>query len=265
MPTALSKTKLTIFRKFLQKKTREEQDRFFVEGWHLLDEAMKADCRLHALVFDPSARRETGEETILDEALGRAGEAYEGTASQLGQLSDTKASQGVMALVDRVGCDLEKLMETLPEVGPVRLVLLDELGDPGNCGAIVRSCDWFGMHGVIFGKGCAELENGKTARSTMGGLFHLPVAVGVDLVDAVSRLREAGIHVFTTELDESAVSLSDFAFPERCAIVLGNEARGVSDEVSAAATGRIFAPRFGKGDSLNAAAAASVFLAKWRV
>ncbi|MDQ8197107.1 RNA methyltransferase [Pelagicoccus enzymogenes] len=262
---ALSKTKLSFFRKFLQKKTREQEGRFFVEGWHLLDEAMKAGCRLHAVIFDPEARREASEDAVLGTALEEAEEAYEGMASQLAQLSDTKASQGVLALVDRVGCGFAELLAELPQSGPARLVVLDALGDPGNCGAIVRSCDWFGMDGVVLGRGCAELENGKTVRSTMGGLFHLPVAVGVDLVEAVSVLRKRGIQVFTTELDETAVSLSDFAFPDRCAIVVGNEARGVSAEVSAVADGKLFAPRFGRGESLNAAAAASVFLAKWRV
>ncbi|MDQ8181755.1 RNA methyltransferase [Pelagicoccus sp. SDUM812005] len=262
---ALSKTKLTGLRKFLLKKTREAEGRFFVEGWHLLDEAMKAGCRLHAVVYDPAARRESAEEGILTAALAKAGEVWEGTASQLAQLSDTKASQGVLALVDRVGCGFGDLLERLPASGPTRLVLLDELGDPGNCGAIVRSCDWFGMDGVVLGRGCAELENGKTARSSMGGLFHLPVAVGVELVEAVQALQARGIQVFTTELDEAAVSLSDFDFPERCAIVVGNEARGVSPAVSAVADGKLFAPRFGRGESLNAAAAASVFLAKWRV
>ncbi len=262
---ALSKTKLSTFRKFLQKKTREEHGRFWVEGWHLLDEAMKAGCRLRSLVFDPDARREAGEEEILRLALEGAEESFEGAASQLAQLSDTKASQGVMALVDRVGRSFDELLAGLPASGAVRLVLLDELGDPGNCGSIVRSCDWFGMDGVVFGNGCAELENGKTTRSTMGGLFHLPVAVGVDLEAAVGALRERGIQVFTTELDEAAVSLSEFVFPERCAIVIGNEARGVSAAVSAAADGKLFAPRFGRGESLNAGAAAVAFLAKWRI
>lgn len=265
MPTALSKTKLSFFRKFLQKKTREREAAFFVEGWHLLDEAMKSGRRLQALIFDPQARREAGEEEVLAAASRVADEVFEGTAGQLAQLSDTKSSQGVVALVGKVGIGFDELLERLPDVGALRLVLLDGLGDPGNCGSVVRACDWFGMDGVVFGEGCAELENGKTARSTMGGLFHLPVAVGVELESAIRRLREMQVQVFTTELDETARSLSGFEFPERCAIVIGNEARGVLRAVSEAADGKLFAPRFGKGESLNAAAAAAVFLAKWRV
>jgi len=265
MATALSKNKLSGFRKFLRKKTREQEGLFFIEGWHLLDEAMKSGRRLRALVFDPESRREPDEEAILERALEEVDDVYEGTASQLAQLSDTKASQGVVALVESVGCGIDTILRGLSAQGPVRLVILDELADPGNCGSIVRACAWFGMDAVIFGKGCAELENGKTARSTMGGLFHLPVAVGVDLADAVSDMQARGVGVFTTELDQQAQSLSDFEFPERCAIVIGNEARGVSRELSAKADGKVFAPKFGEGESLNAAAAASVFLAKWRI
>lgn len=265
MAVALSKTKLSGLRKFLQKKTRERERLFFVEGWHLLDEALKSGRRLRALVFDPQAVREPSEDRVLEAAFGMADEVLEGTGSQLAQLSDTKASQGVLALVESVGCSIDVLLGNLPEEGPVRLVVLDELGDPGNCGSIVRACDWFGIDGVVFGEGCAELENGKTTRSTMGGLFHLPVAVGAELPVLVGKLREAGVKVYTTELDDSAESLDSFEFPERCAIVIGNEARGVSVEVSGLADGKLFVPRFGQGESLNAAAAAAVFLAKWRL
>lgn len=265
MVTVLSKAKLAGLRKFLVKKGRDEEGRFLVEGWHLVDEAVKSGRALHAVIFDPEAKREAAEDALLKRVVKLAAEAYEASGSQLSALSDTRSSQGVVALVSRVGLEWAEVLAGLPESGPVRLVLLDEVGDPGNCGSIVRAADWFGMSGVVLGKGCAELENGKTARSTMGGLFHLPVAVGADLVKVTRDLKKRGVRVMTTELDEAAVSLSDFVFPERCALVIGNEARGVSAGVSQAADGKLFAPRFGKGESLNAAVAAAVFLGKWRV
>ncbi|EDY82175.1 RNA methyltransferase, TrmH family [Verrucomicrobiia bacterium DG1235] len=254
-----------MFRKFLLKKTRVEEGRFLIEGWHLVDEAVKSGRALHAVVFDPEAKREAAEDALLKRVSRMAEEVFEASGSQLSALSDTRSSQGVVALVSRVGMDFSELLKGLPEAGPARLLLLDEVGDPGNCGSMVRAADWFGLDGVVFGKGCAELENGKTSRATMGGLFYLPVAVGVDLAAAVSELRRSGVQVFTTELDESAVSLRDFEFPERCALVIGNEARGVSAAISELADGKLFVERFGSGESLNAAVAAAVFLGKWRL
>nr|WP_246462620.1 RNA methyltransferase [Pelagicoccus albus] len=265
MLTPLSKTKLSYFRKFQQKKVREEEGLFIIEGWHLIEEALKASHPLRTLIYDPTAKRDDSENEVLKLALEACDEAYEADASQLERLSDTKASQGVLALAAKVGCSFDTLLDRLPSEGSVRLMLLDELGDPGNCGSIVRACDWFGLNGVVLGTGCAELENGKTARSTMGGLFHLPIAVGVDLDSALDRLKQLGVQIFTTELDERAVSLSDFSFPDRCALVIGNEARGVSEIVSKKADGKLFAPKFGEGESLNAAVAAAVFLARWRL
>ncbi len=265
MITVLSKAKLAEFRKFLMKKVRKDEERFLIEGWHLVDEALKSGRALHAVVFDPDAKREPEEDALLKRVVKVSSEAFEASSSQLSALSDTRSSQGVVALVSRVGVDVSELLKGLPETGPVRLVLLDEVGDPGNCGSIVRAADWFGMDGVVLGRGSAELENGKTARSTMGGLFHLPVAVGVELAKAIPFLEAKGVQVFTTELDESATSLANFEFPERCALVIGNEARGVSAAVSRAASGKVFAPRFGRGESLNAAVAAAVFLAQWRL
>lgn len=262
---ALSKAKLAGLRKYLQKKTREAEGKFLIEGWHLLDEAVKAGHAIETLVYDVEARREAAEEAVLSAVRAVAGESFEGTSGQLSQISDTKTSQGVAALVGSLGQSFGRFLERLPESGPVRLVLLDEVGDPGNCGTIVRTCDWFGMDGVVFGNGCAELENGKTARATMGGLFRVPVAVKTDLADAVAELQGRGIQVFTTELDESAVSLDAFRFPERAALVIGNEARGVSAAVSAAAAGKVFIPRSGGGESLNAGVALAICVGHWRL
>lgn len=265
MVTVFSKAKLAEVRKLLMKKARVESGRFLIEGWHLVDEALKSRRPLRAVIFDPAAKREAEEEALLKRVVKLAEEVFEASSSQLSALSDTRSSQGVVAIVDRVGMEWSEFSKALPESGPVRLLVLDEVGDPGNCGSIVRAADWFGLDGVVFGKGCAELENGKTARSTMGGLFHLPVVVGVPLKDVVAALKRARVRVYTTELDESAVSLGEFEFPERCALVVGNEARGVSAAVSAAADGKLFVERFGKGESLNVAVATAVFLGKWRV
>lgn len=264
MSDSLSKAKLSYFRKFLQKKMRVNEGLFLIEGWHLLDEAMKSGVRLEALVFDESARRDDVEDALLDEAILACGEVFEASANQMSQISDTKTSQGVAALVGTVGVSLEAFLEVLPNEGPLRLVALDGVADPGNCGAIIRACDWFGIDGVLLGAGSSELENGKTARATMGGLFHLPVAVGVDLPTAFEALCEAGVSCVTTELN-GARSLEGFEFPERATLVIGNEARGVSKEISKLADERVFVPSFGKGESLNAAAATAVFLASWRM
>ena len=242
MPSLLSKSKLSFLRKFLQKKTRVAERCFLIEGWHLLDEALKSGLRLDVLVFDEAARREEWEDALLDRALAACEAGYVGPVAQMSQISDTKSPKG------DVLC----------------LLALDGVADPGNCGAIIRSCAWYGIDGVLLGAGCAELENGKTVRSTMGGLFHLPVAVGVDLPVAFCRLSELGVSVLTTELSGPR-SLQGFEFPERAVLAIGNEARGVSKEVSALAAERLRAPRFGKGESLNAACAAAVFLSHWRM
>lgn len=264
MAESLSKAKLALYRKFLMKKTREQEGRFLLEGWHLLDEALKAGKRPHALIFDAWAPRDAAEEELLGRAMAVSELVFEGTADQLAQVSDTKTSQGVVALVDCVGLGFDALVATLPRGGALRLLVLDGLGDPGNCGALLRAAAWFGLDGAVLGRGCCELENGKCARSSMGALFHLPVAVGADLSEALARLQALGVSVLTTEL-QGAVSLEGFSFPERGALVIGSEARGVSEEVSALAEAKLFVPRFGTGESLNAAAAGAVFLSHWRM
>lgn len=264
MPQALSKTKLSFYRSFLQKKTRESEGKFLIEGWHLLEEALKSERAIYALVYCENARREADEERALALAIEQSNEVFLATESQMIQISDTKTPQGVIALIEKVSTDFESLIASFSEEGPLRVVALDGLGDPGNCGSILRTCAWFGMDAVLLGSGCAELESGKTVRSSMGGIFHLPIAVKVDLPLALRKLREMGALILTTELD-GAKSLKGFGFPERAILVVGSEARGVSDEVSALADERLFIPRMGRGESLNAAGAAAVFLSYWRI
>ena len=216
---------------------------------------------LRALIYEERAVRSEAESALLNRALMAAAEAFVATEAQGSQISDTKASQGVYALLDNRGLEWETLQPMLPPDGPWRVVAMDGVGDPGNCRAILRACDWFGIDAVLMGKGCAELGNGKTVRASMGALFRLPVAVSVDLPAALRDLKDQGISLVAAEL-EGATRLDEYSFPERAVLIIGNEARGVSPWVS---TQRVFVPRFGKAESLNAAMAAAVFLARWRL
>jgi len=263
MEESLSKAKLSQLRKYLQKKTREADGCFLIEGWHLLEEALREGRTIRSLVYDQAAVLGGQELSLLKRAMHEAARVWRGSAAQISQLADTRQAQGVVALLDAVGGRFDELVAGTPREGRLRLALLDQVGDPGNCGTIVRTCDWFGFDGAVFGLGCAELENGKTARASMGGLFRVPVAVKVDLTRAVPRLQEQGVTVLSLEVAENAQPLDFGCFPKRAAVVLGNEARGVSPGVSALADRRLMIPRRGGGESLNAAVAFAVCAGVW--
>ena len=105
------------------------------------------------------------------------------------------------------------------------------------------------------------MTNPKVVQSTMGSLFQMPVGVGDSTVEFLESLAAVGIHRISLELD-GAADLREVVWPEKVVLVVGNEAHGVAAETSARVDQRVMIPRFGKAESLNAAAAVAVVLGR---
>ncbi len=264
MAEPLSKAKLSVFRKLHSKKNREVENRFIIEGWHLLEEAIKSGAHLNAVVYDESRKLSDEDRVVLAKATQHSDKVYSASESQLKALGETKTNSGVIGIADRLHYDWESFEASLKKKSERFLVALDEVSDPGNCGAIVRGCDWFGADAVLMGKGCPEKENGKLVRATMGGLFHLPILPVENLAGTAAALKGEGFQIVVSALRTSG-SLFDFRWPAKTLLVIGNEARGVSEQIIELADHRIQIPSFGNGESLNAAMSCSVFLGHWRM
>jgi TrmH family RNA methyltransferase len=139
----------------------------------------------------------------------------------------------------------------------------DAVSDPGNLGAMVRTCDWFGVNGILVGRDSVDLYNPKVVRSTMGGIFHLPIAVGMDLPGLIPRAKKQGYTVYVTDA-RGDVQFDRVSFAGRSLLVFGNEAWGVSDQVGALADVRLAIRRYGAAESLNVSVACGVILAMLR-
>jgi TrmH family RNA methyltransferase len=169
-------------------------------------------------------------------------------------VSGTETSQGVIALVKPPAWRLEQLFRGSPLV-----VILDGLQDPGNCGAIVRAAEAFGVTGVLFLKGTASPYNPKTLRASAGSLFRVPFLAGVDAALARAALRQNHVELYAGVPARAGVrSLAQVDLTGRCGLVIGNEARGVGGELRSAALD-VAIPTVGV-ESLNAAVAAGVML-----
>ncbi len=264
MAEPLSKAKLSIFRKLHSKKVREIEDRFIIEGWHLLEEAIKSGANIRALVYEDSRSLSDENQSVLLRATQHSDAVYLANESQLKALGETKTNSGVIAIIDRIHHDWESFDAFLETDATSFLVALDGVSDPGNCGAIIRGCDWFGADAVLMGEGCPEKENGKLVRATMGGVFHLPVLPVKSLANTLVDLKREGFKVVIAALGASE-PLRGFHWPAKTVLVIGNEARGVSKKIDEQANYRVEISSFGEGDSLNAAMSCSVFLGHWRM
>lgn len=264
MAESLSKAKLSVFRKLHHKKTREIENRFIIEGWHLLEEAIKAGANIRAVVYDVSRKLNEKDRDVLAKAATHSEALYQASESQLKALGETKTNAGVIGVVDRQLDEWAAFEDSLRVKGKSFLVALDGVSDPGNCGSIIRGCDWFGLDGVLMGEGCPEKENGKLVRATMGGLFYLPILKVETLASAMRLLKNEGFKIVASKLGANE-SLRGFQWPAKTVLVIGNEARGISREVLDLADYQLEIPCFGKGESLNAAMSCSVFLGHWRM
>lgn len=222
-------------KKLLRKNRRDETGLFLLEGERLVFDALQKGVVLER-VFARKAYFEQGLNAL---------ECYETDDRILSELSDTCHSQGILAVVKQRESTLDDLDSSLP------VAVCDGLRDPGNLGTVIRTADAAGFGGVILLGDCVDVYSPKVVRATMGALFDLPI-IKVAEVEQLSQFR-----LVCADLQES-VSLYDFDFTGPFALVVGNEAHGVSQKVLQAAKEKIKIPMVGKSESLNAAVAFGV-------
>lgn len=180
------------------------------------------------------------------------------TEQVLDALADTVTPQGFVAVARQFPTALKDIFFASPRL----LAILEEVRDPGNAGTIIRAADSAGADAVVLTGRTVDLYNPKVVRSTTGSLFHLPVAVGANLDDVLSRARGAGMHILAADIsgDDLLHAREEGVLERPTAWVFGNEARGLSEERLALADRVLTVPIYGQAESMNLATAASVCL-----
>jgi len=178
-------------------------------------------------------------------------------ASEMKQMSDTVSPQGIMAVVRQNKLKGLRSLFDDKNTAPL-LLILETIQDPGNMGTILRASEAAGVTGIIMNKETVDIYSPKVVRSTMGAIFRIPFVVVDDLLRAVNIIKdEMKVHVYAAHL-KGAVDYSAVNYKEASAIMIGNEAHGLSDEIANLAEKAIIIPMCGKTESLNAAMAASI-------
>jgi RNA methyltransferase, TrmH family len=236
-PIRLTSTKnplLREIRKAVDRGSLTHDGLCVAEGFHLLAEARRSSCSVEAVIASDSAAARAGEGaiTVPDEVFAA--------------IASTETTQGVITLVRPPEYQLADMMS---KPNPLLLVL-DALQDPGNAGTLIRAAEAFGASGVAMTRGCVSPWNPKALRASAGSAFRVPVVTGVTPADIT-------IPVLAT-LPGSGRYLEDVSLRGSTAIVIGSEARGVSSEWLASASGVTI--RTAGVESLNAAMAGAIVL-----
>ena len=237
----------------LQKKSkaRQEQGIFVVEGIKMFEEAKQAGLLVKAYAS----------ESFYTSVYRDNPEFFAGTDLELvtdgvfKEAAETLTPQGVMGTIKKLEYSLEDMIKS-PEAC---LLLLEDIRDPGNLGTMVRTAEGAGMTGIILSGTSVDIYNPKVVRSTMGSIFRVPFYYTDNLIDTVVELKERSIRVYAAHLSGRVYDTED-SFQDKCAILIGNEANGLSAEAAKAADTLIKIPMAGKVESLNAAVAAAILM-----
>lgn len=171
-------------------------------------------------------------------------------------ISDTVTDQGMFVVVKQLEYDIDDYINI--EEKQI-FVILDGLNDPGNMGTIIRTAEGAGVSMILTNKECVDIYNPKVTRATMGSLFRVPVKNCQNLVETIKYLKSKGIVMYGAHLNGKEY-FADDALNESVCIFIGNEARGLSEEISNEADKLIRIPMMGKLESLNASVAAGILM-----
>ncbi len=229
------------------KKGRTEHGAFLVEGQKCVTELITHMPDILSSLIVCGTQYEKTVNRV--KKMGRR--VYSVEEHVMAAICDCKTPQGIAAVA---------IKPMHADISEGFIVALDDVQDPQNVGTIIRTADAAGCAGVVLSPESADCYAPKAVRASMGSLFHLPVLYE-DLALYVSKLLTRGYRIACADIEGS----EEFQFePARTCLVIGNESRGVSDDMLALCTDRIRIPMYGQAESLNAAVAAGILIYKIR-
>jgi RNA methyltransferase, TrmH family len=246
----LSHSHIKALGRLKQKKFRLQEQKFIAEGSRLCEEAILAHARIQEILVSKEDVTLPPIHHILNLAMELKIPVFEVSQSEIKFLTDTQTPQGVVCVVNK----------RIPPWGNFGspLLCLDNIKDPGNLGTILRSADWFGIKSVFTSRSSVELYNPKVVRSTMGAIFRIAVYDGVNMNQFINEQRIDGYRIIAS-VSQGGVSLKDFCMSDKDVLLIGNETAGLSRSQYPIDL-QVTIPTKGRGDSLNAAIAASIIL-----
>ena len=246
--------------RFAERKQDVEEVEGQLEGRNALTEALRAGRTIDK-VFIADGDTDRGLQRLAAEAKEAGAVIVPVDRRKLDQMSFTRSHQGVIALAAAHDYyTIDDILEEAASRGENALIVIcDELSDPHNLGAIMRSAECAGAHGVVIPKRRSVGLTATVAKASAGAVEYMKVARVTNINNAINELKEKGVWVFGTAAEGSVpMYKADLTGP--AAIVIGNEGDGMSPLVRKNCDMLVHIPMKGKISSLNASAAASILL-----
>lgn len=221
--------------KLKQKKYRDLEQRFLIEGEHLVEEAEKSGVLEKIILLENSEYHSNLEKIYVSKNVMK----------KLSSLDTPPNIIGVCKMLSR------------KELGK-KVLLLDDIQDPGNLGTIIRSSVAFNVDSIVMSLNTVDLYNPKVIRSTQGMIFKINL-IKDDLGQVIKKLKSKNIPIYTTNVN-GGENIKNINSTDSYGLIMGNEGNGVKDEISTLADRKIYIPMNSKVESLNVSVAASILL-----
>lgn len=229
-------------------KARKLQRKFVVEGIRMFEETPFSRVS-EIYVSESYSTSKEGQKALLKHEYDIVSDDV------FKKMSDTVTPQGIMCIVDMAEYDISKYLSE----ECVKIMVLESLQDPGNLGTILRTAEAAGFNMILADKNTVDIYNPKVIRSTMGAVYRVPVIYSDNLSDSLLLLKNNGVRLYAAHLKGNK-SYRDETYGKKTAILIGNEGKGLSEEITSMADVLVKIPMKGQVESLNAAIAAALLM-----
>jgi TrmH family RNA methyltransferase len=237
---------------------RQSEGVFVAEGAKLIEVALQSGRTIESLYIAPEGRDNAAVARLVSQLEADGGRVFDLAPGVMDRVADTITPQPVCAVVAAVDVTIAEILARPGSTDTPRLWLVCvDVRDPGNLGAVLRIAAASGVSGVVACAGSVDPYNPKTVRASAGAVFHVPLVKGSEPSAALAALREAGFWLLGTTVAGGADYL-EANFDGDVALVLGNEASGLSHDLDMVLDGAVTIPMADGTESLNVAMTAAV-------
>ncbi len=230
-------------------KARKKEKAFVAEGLRLCRDVAQSGGQIRVAFMTQSFLADFPKEAAVLQEVSL--HHYWVSDGVMQHMSDTDTPQGVLCICQKPD------FSALPQQ-PGRFVMLENVSDPANVGAVARTAEALGADGLLVSGGC-EVYHPKALRASMGALLRLPV-YEAEAQTILCHLKKLQIPTYAAVVHHADCAVTDVRFGASCAVVIGNEANGITPQTAASCQKRITIPMNGRAESLNAAAAACILI-----
>ena len=238
----------------LKSKNRQKESKYIIEGYRILTLAIECEADLDYVFINETFEEKKEHKNFLNILEEKNIKVFRTTNKIFKELVDTENTQGILGVIKFK----ERKIEHNIKCDDKFVLILDRIQDPGNMGTIIRTADAAGVDAIIALKGCVDIYNPKVIRSTMGSIFDMNI-IHCTQEECLKELKSKDFKIVSSFLNTDNF-YHETKYHDRTALVIGNEANGVNDDLIEGSDLLVKIPIYGNAESLNAAISSAILM-----